>query len=91
MGKKNGKGKEYHFDNGNLEFEGEYLNGKKNWKGKKYNEEGKLEFEGEFLYDYKLKGKEYLNEKLEYEGEYFFIIQNIMEKDMIKMVILYMK
>ena len=48
MEKKNRKGKEYHFDNGNLEFEGEYLNEKKNWKGKKYNEEGKLEFEGEF-------------------------------------------
>ena len=34
-GKRNGKGKEYHYDNGNLEFEGEYLNDKKNGKGKK--------------------------------------------------------
>ena len=29
-------------------FEGEYLNGKRNGKGKEYNDEGKLIFEGEF-------------------------------------------
>ena len=32
MGKRNGKGKEYN-DNGDLIFEGEYLNGKR-WNGK---------------------------------------------------------
>ena len=47
---KNGKGyiKEY-YDNGKLEFEGEYLNGERNGKGKEYNYYGKLEFEGEYL------------------------------------------
>ena len=29
-------------------------------------------FEGEYLYDWKIKGKEYIKGKLEYEGEYFF-------------------
>ena len=33
-GIKNGKGKEYDYE-GNLEFDGEYLNGKK-WNGKEY-------------------------------------------------------
>ena len=33
MEKKNGNGKEYDY-NGKLEFEGEYLNGEKNGKGK---------------------------------------------------------
>ena len=32
-----------------LIFEGEYLNGKRNGKGKEYNSEGKLIFEGEYL------------------------------------------
>ena len=36
-------------DNGRLIFEGEYLNGKRNGKGKEYNYFGKLEFEGEYL------------------------------------------
>ena len=35
-GKKTGKGKAYDYD-GNLRFEGEYLNGLKNGKGKEYN------------------------------------------------------
>ena len=30
-------------------FEGEYLNGKRNGKGKEYDFNGKLKFEGEFL------------------------------------------
>ena len=41
------KGKEYFF--GRLKFEGEYLNGKKNGKGKEYDEDGILIFEGEYL------------------------------------------
>ena len=40
---RNGKGKEYDY-NGKLTFEGEYLIGKRNGKGKDY----KLTFEGEF-------------------------------------------
>ena len=29
-------------------------------------------YEGEFLYDFQIKGKFYINGKLEYEGEYLF-------------------
>ena len=32
-----------------MEFEGEYLNGKKNGKGREYDNEGNLIFEGEYL------------------------------------------
>ena len=70
-GKRNGKGKEYHYLDGRLEYEGEYLNGKKYGKGKEYKL-GELEFEGEYLYDYKLKGKYYIRGYLEYEGEYLY-------------------
>ena len=66
------KGKEYSND-GELKFEGEYLNGKKNGKGKEYNYyDGLLKFEGEFLNGIKNgKGKEYNNNgKLLYDGEY---------------------
>ena len=55
-----------------MEFEGEYLNGERNGKGKKYDENGKLEFDGYYLYSYKIKGKEYINDRLEYEGDYFY-------------------
>ena len=37
----NGKVKEY-YDNGKIKFEGEYLNGKRNGKGKEYDEDNKL-------------------------------------------------
>ena len=41
-----------------LEFEGEYLNGEINGKGKEYNYDGKLRFEGEYLNGEKMeKGK----------------------------------
>ena len=71
---KNGKGliKEYD-DYGKLEYEGEYLNGQINGKGKQYYYNNKLEFEGEYLYGYKLKGKQYYYDgKLEFEGEYLY-------------------
>ena len=42
-----GKGKEYNAINGKLIFEGEYVNGKRNGKGKEYCD-GKLRFEGEY-------------------------------------------
>ena len=57
---------------GKLIFEGEYLNGEKNGKGKEYYPDGILKFEGEFLYDCKLKGKDFIRGKLEFEGEYLF-------------------
>ena len=68
-----GKGiiKEYD-SNDTLRYEGEYLNGERNGKGKKYNYYGKLEFEGEFLNGKTWNGigkYYYDNGKLEYEGE----------------------
>ena len=44
---RNGKGKEYRKDI--LYFEGEYLNGKINGKGKEYYSKNQLKFEGEYL------------------------------------------
>ena len=35
--------------NDNILFEGEYLNKKRNGKGKEYYEDGELKFEGEYL------------------------------------------
>ena len=68
-GEKNGKGKEYYFNQ--LVFEGEYKNGKKNGKGKEFKDGYKLVFEGEYKNGYKSKGKEYYNNsKLYFDGDY---------------------
>ena len=40
--------KEYYY-NCKLRFEGKYLNGERNGKGKEYYDNGKLKFEGEYL------------------------------------------
>ena len=68
---KNGNGirKAYYFDILE-EYEGEYLNGKRNGKGKEYNKNGELIFEGEFLNGKKWngKGEEYL--EIMNESEY---------------------
>ena len=40
-------------------FEGEYLNGKRNGKGKEYHRFNQLRFEGEYLNDKKWNGKGY--------------------------------
>ena len=45
----NNKAKEYNIYNDELIFEGEYLNGKRNGKGKEYNNNVRLIFEGEYL------------------------------------------
>ena len=71
---KDGKGliKEYDIKD-DLIFEGEYLKGEINGKGKKYYN-GDLIFEGEFLNGKRNgKGKEYntLDDKLIFEGKYF--------------------
>ena len=75
----NGKGfmeeYEYGHDIFYKKFEGEYLNGERNGKGKEYiynNFEGKLIFEGEYLNGERNgKGKEYnYDGKLIFEGEY---------------------
>ena len=51
-------GKEYDGISGELLFEGEYLNKKRNGKGKEYYDDGKLIFEGEYLNGKKWNGKE---------------------------------
>ena len=63
--------KEYNY-NGILIFEGEYINGERNGKGKEYNYNGILIFEGEYLNGERNgKGKEYYNNGLlRFEGEY---------------------
>ena len=71
---KNGNGKviEYHAD-GDLGFEGEYLNGKRSGKGKEYYPNNQLvHYEGEFLNGLKNGiGKEYNdNNEVIFEGEY---------------------
>ena len=73
----NGKGREYYRD-GNLKFVVEYLNGKRNGKGKEYCD-GKIIFEGEYLNGQRNgKGKEYdrITGKLIFEGEYLNEIRN---------------
>ena len=58
------------YTNGKLKFECEYLNGLITGKGKEYDKNGKLIIEGEYLYGRRLKGKYYIKERLEYEGDY---------------------
>ena len=55
-----------------LAFEGEYLNGERNGKGKEYYKNGNIKFEGEYLNGKKNGvGKEYnKNAQLIFEGEY---------------------
>ena len=55
-----GEGKEFDY-NGKLIFEGEYLNGKRNGKGKEYcySQLKFISFEGEYKNDKKWNGKGY--------------------------------
>ena len=68
----NGQGKEYLINTNILIFEGEYLNKKKNGKGKEYYDNGCLKFEGKYKNGKRNgKGKEYdINEELIFKGEY---------------------
>ena len=90
----NRNGKEYNgyddYEKGKLQFEGEYLNGKKHEKIKEYFNNGDILFEGEYLNGKKHgKGKEYhLGGKLRFEGEYL-MIKNGLEFAMINLVIYY--
>ena len=67
-----GKVKEYLYNN--LIFEGEYLNGQRKKKKKKYNSFGKLIFEGQYLNGERNgKGKDFSSlGKLIFEGEYLY-------------------
>ena len=71
----NGKGymNEYNINDIKI-FEGEYINGLKNGKGKEYYNNGILFFEGEYLNGLRNgKGKEYYNNgKIYSDGEYFY-------------------
>ena len=74
----NGQGKEYNGYNDKLLFEGEYIKGKRNGKGKEYNINRKLRFEGEYKNGKRNgKGKEYdFNGNLKFEGEYLNGVKN---------------
>ena len=50
-----------------LKFEGEYLNGERNGKGKEYYHEGKLRFDGEYLNGKRWNGKFYTKDNKQYE------------------------
>ena len=68
----NGNGKIREYYKRWLIFEGEYLNGNRNGKGKEYNDDGNVLFEGEYLNGKRNgEGKEYnYNGQLLFEGEY---------------------
>ena len=70
----NNIGKEYSSYNDELLFDGEYLNGNRNGKGKDYDFNGKLLFVGEYLNGKRNgKGKEYnYNGSLIFEGEFLY-------------------
>ena len=73
MEKKNGKGKEYNGD-GNIKFEGKYLNGKE-WDGTRYDEDGNIIYR--LTNNINGKGKEYYwYGKSSFEGEYLNGIRN---------------
>ena len=60
-------------NNGQLRYKGEYLNGKRNGKGKEYDNNGQIRYEGEYLNGKRNgKGKEYNLGKLIFEGEYLY-------------------
>ena len=68
----NGKGREYKLNTNILIFEGEYLNLKRNGKGKEFDSNGKLIFKGDYLNGKRNgKGKEFDDDgELKFEGEY---------------------
>ena len=78
------KGKEYYHinDEFKLIFEGEFLNGKKNGKGKEYNNYGELIFDGEYLNGKRWngKGREYLRGQIIFEGEYLNGLKFMLKK-----------
>ena len=65
-------GAEYNVNDDRIVFAGEYLNGKRNGRGKEYDSSGKLIFESEYLNGKKnVKGKEYIDDNnVIFDGEY---------------------
>ena len=83
-------GKEYDGYDDTLKFEGEYINGERNGKGKEYLDIDKLFFEGEYLNGKRnAKGKRYYlyNGELRFEGEYLNGERNGKGKDIMIMAI----
>ena len=50
------RGKEY-YENGNLRYDGEFLDGKWNGKGKEYDQNGNIKYKGHFSMGNKIKKK----------------------------------
>mgnify|MGYP002626993872 CR=1 FL=1 len=73
----NGTGTIEEYNNNNeLIYKGEYSNGKRNGKGKEY-EDGELIFEGIFLNNERKEGKEFYSDgSIFYEGEYLHGLKN---------------
>ena len=70
---KKGNGKIYKADTNQLLFEGRYLNGKKNGKGKEFDDNNNVVFEGEYLEGKKWNGiikTYYDNQRIKFEGTY---------------------
>ena len=68
---KNGIEKEYFIHNNQLKFEGGYLNGKRNGRGKEFTDGDVLIFEGSYLNGKRNGwGQEYNDDDLIFEGEY---------------------
>ena len=87
----NGKGIIKEYDNeGELIFEGEYLNGERNGRGKEYSNDGELIFDGVYLNGKRNgEGKEYSNDdegELIFEGKYLNGKKMEKEKNIIIMV-----
>ena len=66
------QGKDVEYFDYKRKYEGIFINGKKNGRGKEYikndNDKYTVIFDGEYLNDYKLHGKEYYkNGKLKFE------------------------
>ena len=78
VGKRIVKGAEYTRDKNKLIFEGKYLNGKRNGKGKEYYENGKIKFKGKYLNGLKNgKGIEYYFQKHYYQKKKKNLKENI--------------
>jgi len=84
VGKRIGKGAEYTQSKNKLIFEGEYLNGKRNGKGKEYSENGEIKFEGKYLnglkngkgIEYYFKKYFYQKKEIKFEGQYLNGLRN---------------
>ena len=73
--------KKDYYDNGVLEFEGEYLYGERNGYGKLYNKQGNLIFEGKFSYGKILEGIQKNYSFYSYDTEYLLSEKEIFNRN----------